>query len=227
MSKATDAINEQIHIEGQKTANILMYALENDKKYNCKAQIGTDRIHVMVLIGEGKNRVQKDQSWDLIVKRMKPEEKLKVLDKIAVVIGEYTEQNFAARKEDEGILDFRVTAKGLEEVKKNLSDRAASWLKRFLKNEDVSDWCRNRIFVNGFPESITVFSKSIVVEGKARVIFDVENYDDLKNKEEILGMAQCISQNGGNRYIVDMLENELGISALLTYTPPKVPRKQW
>ena len=158
---------------------------------------------------------------------MKPEDMFSVLVKIAEHIEEYTDHLFGARRENKVCLGFYMTEKGWEAMKRNVSDRAVPWMKKFLKNEDVSDWCRNRIFINGFPKSMTVYPKSIVVEGKAAVIFDLENYDDLKLKEEIFGMAQCIAHNGGDCYIVDLVENDNVVSASLTYSEPKKARKQW
>ena len=227
MIRISDEIIEQIDIECHKTANVLMYALENDKTYNCKARIEMEKIHVTVLIGEGRSIVHMEQSWDVILKHKKLQYMYAVLEEIAARIGEYTEHLFEARNEDNGVLDFRISAKGVETIKRYLSDRAASWMNRFLRNEDVTDWCRNRMFANGFPVSIKVFSKYIAVEGKTVVNYNTENYDDLNRKEEILGMAQCIARNGGNCYIVDLLENEIGVSALMTYSAPEKVRKQW
>ena len=68
MIRISDEIIEQIDIECHKTANVLMYALENDKTYNCKARIEMEKIHVTVLIGEGRSIVHREQSWYVILK---------------------------------------------------------------------------------------------------------------------------------------------------------------
>ena len=158
-----DILNEQIDIECRKTANFLMYALENDKRCFCRVQYIDKKIQVTCLIWSENSEKRDDHSWSIPFDRKDLSETVAVSKKMAELIALYTENRFIAVIETLGAYQLIITNVGINTLNENMTDRAKVWKKRFAKNGDVSDWCTNRIFANGFPQRIIVRRNAIIL----------------------------------------------------------------
>ena len=222
-----DVLDEQIEIECQKTANVLMFALENRIPFGCKMFIESERIRMIVQIKQGNPNFKNDHSWEIALKNLKPAQIDDISEMIANLIFEYTDQCFVAVKITQTTMVFKMTEKGMNTVHNNLIDRSKAFMNRLLKNVDVKNWCNNRIFFNGFPNSIMIDSRSISVDGRVSVIFSYEDYNDLASDEELYGMGQCLAKYGKDKYTLKLLDNKSIHCVLLTYNESKRVRKQW
>ena len=218
-------LNEQIDIECQKTANYLLYALENDKRLFCRVNYEGEMVKVSCLIWNELSEQKDDHGWSFSCDRKKPIEISNTCKKIAEAIARYSEKRFMVREEKEGIYQLIITSAGESTLHGNIISRARFWQNRFLKNADVKDWCINRIFVDGFPPKITVTLDKIETE-KTVVVYDDENYDDLQLKEQVYGMALCIAEYGMGKYDLKLLYNEKGPFVELHFFEEK-KRKTW
>ena len=220
-----EMINDRIDIECRKTANFLMYALENDKKYYCRVWCLKKIIHVECLIWNQLSEKKSDHGWEIPIKSNNPNEIAALCKKIAVMISQYTDNCFAPIAEALGAYRLKVTNAGVDAIRSGIVDRSKDWHKRFANNVDVKDWCQNRIFRDGFPPIITVKRTGLFLDG-AVVIFDDEGYDNLVTKEELYGMALTIAEYSGGKYKIRLWEDQNGPMAIMDYYEQK-NRKEW
>ena len=209
----------------RKTANFLMYALENDKKYYCRVWYLKKVIHVECLIGSQLSERKSDHGWELPIKINNPNDIAAMCKKIAVLISQYTDNCFAPSAETIGSYRLKVTNAGIDTIRSNIVDRSKDWHKRFANNADVKDWCQNRIFITGYPSRITVRRKGLFLD-RAVVIFNDEGYDNLDTRDELYGMALTIAEYSAGKYKIRLWEDQNGPVAIMDYYEQK-KRKEW
>ena len=220
-----EMVNDRIDIECRKTANFLMYALENDKKYYCRVWYLRKVIHVECLIWNHLSEKKSDHSWALPLRSNNPNNQAALCKKIAALISQYTDNCFAPSAETLGAYRLKVTNAGVDTIRSSIVDRSKDWHKRFANNVDVKDWCQNRIFKNGYPPIITIQRNGIFLDS-AVVFFDDEGYDNLVTKEELYGMALTIAEYSGGKYRIRLCEDQNGPVAVIDFYEQK-KRKEW
>ena len=218
-------LNEQLDIECRKTANYLMFALENDRRFLSNVQYENKKIMISCLIWTENSEKYDDHGWNFPYVKKDPNAITAICKKIAELIAFYTENRFRAVAKTQGTYQLMLTDIGESIIQDSITDRAEIWKKRFAKNADVNDWCVKRIFKDGFPPKITVRKNGIVVE-KTAVVYDDEDYDDLQSKEEIYGMALCIAEHGMGKYILKLFEDADGSGIEMNFFEPR-KRKTW